>query len=119
MALDLRCLTVLLMMPEAVELSICMGFGPCGCPISSSEVLSNYPSLALMNRPPNSASDYEAITFLEWPLPPIFLHYVWFVMFGENFHLGRNDSPPCCLLWIPADMMHHFVYAIAFGLRNI
>ena len=38
MALDMRCLTVSLMMPEAVELSVCMGIGPCGCPISSSEV---------------------------------------------------------------------------------
>ena len=82
MALDLRCLTVSLMMPEAVELSVCMCIGPCGCPISSSEVLSTSPSLALTNRPPNSASAADAITFSEWLLPPIFLHYVWFVPLG-------------------------------------
>ena len=55
-SLNVRCLTVSLIMPEAVELSFCMGIGPCECPISSSEVLSAFPSLALMNRPPNSAS---------------------------------------------------------------
>ena len=63
MALDLRCLTVSLMMPEAVELSVRMGVGPCGCPISSNEVLSTSPSLKLMNRPPNSTSAAEALTF--------------------------------------------------------
>ena len=56
MVLDLHCLTVSLMMPEAEELSVCIGVGPCGCPISSDEVLSTSPYLALMNRPPNSAS---------------------------------------------------------------
>ena len=63
MALDMRYLTVLLMIPEAMELSVCMGIGPCGFPISSSEVLSTSPSLELINRPPNSASAAEAITF--------------------------------------------------------
>ena len=62
MALDLRCLMVSLMMPDAVELSVCIGVGPCGCPISSNEVLSTYPSLEFMNTPPNSASAAEAIT---------------------------------------------------------
>ena len=56
MDLDLRCLTVSLMMPKAVELSVYMGIGPCGCNIYSSEVLSTSPSLALVNRPPNSTS---------------------------------------------------------------
>ena len=63
MALDLRCLMVSLMMPEAVELSVCMGIGPCGCPIYSSEVLSTSPSLALTDRLPNYASAAEVITF--------------------------------------------------------
>ena len=63
MDLDLRCLTVSLMMPEAVELSVCMCIGPYGCPISSSEVLITSHSLVLMNRPPNSASAAEAIKF--------------------------------------------------------
>ena len=40
MALDLCCLTVSLVMPDAVELSVCIGVGPCGCPITSNEVLS-------------------------------------------------------------------------------
>ena len=61
-ALDMRCFTVLLMMPDAVELSVCIGVGNCGCPIYSNEVLSNSPSLALTNRPPNAAYDAEAIT---------------------------------------------------------
>ena len=46
MNLELRYLTVLLMMPDAVELSVCIGVGPCGCPISSYGVLSTSPSLA-------------------------------------------------------------------------
>ena len=64
-ALGLRCLVVLLMMPDAVELSDCIGVGPCGCPISSNEVRSTSPSLVLMNRPPNSASAAEAITYFK------------------------------------------------------
>ena len=64
-ALDLRCLTVLLMMPDAVELSICVGVGPCGCTISSNEVMSTSPSLALINRPTNSASAAEAIMYFK------------------------------------------------------
>ena len=50
------------MMPDDVELYVCIGVGPCWCPIYSNEVLSNSPSLSLMNRPPNSASAAEAIT---------------------------------------------------------
>ena len=65
MALDLCCLTVLLMMPDAVELYVCIGVCPCGCTIYFNEVLSTSPSLALMNRPPNSTSAAEAITFLK------------------------------------------------------
>ena len=61
-ALDLRYLTVSSMMPDAVELSVCIGAGPCGCPVSSNEVLSTSPSFELINRPPNSASVAEAIT---------------------------------------------------------
>ena len=62
MALYLRCLKVPLMMHDAVDLSVCVGVGPFGFPISSYEVLSTSPSLGLMNRIPNSASAAEAIT---------------------------------------------------------
>ena len=61
--LDIRCLTASLMIPEAMELSVCMRIFPCGCPIYSSEVLSTSPSLAVMNGHPNYASAAEAITF--------------------------------------------------------
>ena len=81
-SLDIRCLTVLLMTPDAMELSVFIGVVPCGFPISSNEVLSTSPSLVLMNRPPNSDSAAEAITFSKWPLPPILLHYVWFGTLG-------------------------------------
>ena len=90
MALDMRCLTVSFMMPEAVELSICMGVGPCGCPISSNEVFSTSPYLAFMNRPPSSASTAEAITFFRMAATTNIAHYVWFVTLGYIFHLGRN-----------------------------
>ena len=65
MALDLRCLMVSLMMPDAMELSVCIGVVHCGCSISSNEVLSTPPSMELMNRPPNSASTVEAIMFFK------------------------------------------------------
>ena len=61
MDLDLRCMAVSLMMPDAVELSACIGVGPCGCPISSNLVLSTSTSLTLVNRPPNYASATESI----------------------------------------------------------
>ena len=63
MDLDLCCLTVSFIMPDVVELSVCIGIVTCGCPISSSVVLITSPSLALMNRPPNYASADDAITF--------------------------------------------------------
>ena len=87
MALDLRCLTVLLMMPDAMELSVRIGVGPCGCPISSNEVLGNSPFLDFMNRPTNYASAAEAITCFKWLLPPILLHYVWYLKLGQICHL--------------------------------
>ena len=62
-SLDIRCLTFLLMTPDAMELSVFIGVVPCGFPISSNEVLSNSTSLALTNRSPNFAYAAEAITF--------------------------------------------------------
>ena len=58
-ALDLRCLTVSLIMPYAVELYVCIGFGLCGCPISYNKVMINSPPSALMNRHPNPVSGHS------------------------------------------------------------
>ena len=93
MALDLRCLTVSLMMPEAVELSVCMGIGPCGCPISSSEVLSTSPSLAVMNGHPNYASAAEAITFFRMDATTNIAPLCLVCDVGLNFSL-RKKCPP-------------------------
>ena len=97
MALDLRCLTVTLMMPDAAELSVCIGVGPCGCPISSNEVLSTSHSLALTNRPPKSASAVETITCFKMAAttntaPLCLLHGV-----GSNLSLRKKCSPTLLL----------------------
>ena len=101
MALDLHCLTVSLMMPEAVYLSVCMGIGPCGCPIYSSEVLSTSPSLDLMNRPPNYASAAEAIIFFRMEATPNIASLCLVCDAGLNFSL-RKKLPPTLLLALDA-----------------
>ena len=77
MDLDLRCLTDWLMMPEAMELSVFIGVVPCGCPMSSNEVLCTSSYFALINRPSKSASSAEAITFFKMAvttnIAPLFL----------------------------------------------
>ena len=94
MALDLHCLTVSLMMPEVVELSVCMGIGPCGCPISSSKVLINSPYLELMNRPPNYASTAEAITFIRMAATTDIAPLCLVCDVGLNLSLRKNPPPP-------------------------
>ena len=120
MDLYLGCLTVSLIMPEAVELSVCMGIDPCGCPISSSEVMSTSPSLSLTNRPSNSTSAAEAITF--------FIIYAttnispFGLVCDVRLNISRRNNPPptpCFLPWTQTGKMHHREYAIAFGLHNI
>ena len=66
--------TLLLTTPFAVELSVCIREGGCGCLISSKIFLMCTASLALMNSAPNSASAAEDIAFLIigatlWMLP--------------------------------------------------
>ena len=48
----------------AVELSVCIGVGGCGCPISVSTFLRWTASLALMKSPASSASADEDMTDL-------------------------------------------------------
>ena len=52
------------MMPFAVELSVCIGVGGFGCPISVSMFLRWTAPFALMKIPPSYASDAEYITAL-------------------------------------------------------
>ena len=89
-------------MHEAVELSVCMGIGPCGCPIFSSEVLSTSPSLALINRPLNSAYSAESITFFIMVAttniaPLFFVCDVWLKK------LLRKKCPPTLIIDLDAD----------------
>ena len=97
MALDLRCLTVSLMMPDAVELSICIGVGPCGCRISSNEVLSTSTSLALTNRSPNFAYAAEAITFSKMAATTNTATLCLVFEVGLNLSL-KKKCPPTLLL---------------------
>jgi hypothetical protein len=64
MALDLRCRMVPLVIPVGQELSVCIGVGGWGYPISSRMVRIISASLALSKRPANSASVAEDMTFL-------------------------------------------------------
>ena len=57
----MRCFTVSFMIPDAVEFSVCIGVWCWGCPIYSNVFLITSPSLALMNRPPTSASAADAM----------------------------------------------------------
>ena len=97
MALNLCCLTVSLMMPDAVDLSVCIGLGPCGCPISSNEVLSTSPSLELTIRPLNSASAAEAITFFKMAATTNTAPLCLLREVGSNLSL-RKKCPPTLLL---------------------
>ena len=102
MALNLRFLTVSLMMPDAVDLSVCIGVGPCGCPISSIEVLSTSPSLVFMNRPPNSASAAEAITFFKMAATTNIAPLCLVCEVGLHLSL-RKKCPPTLLLALDSD----------------
>ena len=101
-ALDLRNLTVSLMMPESVELSICMGVDPCGCTISSDKVMSTSLSLAFMNRPPNAASAVEAIIFFRMAATTNISPLCLVCNVGLKFSLS-NKCPPTLLLALDAD----------------
>ena len=96
MALDLCCLTVLLMMPYAVELSVFIGVGLCGYPVSSNEVLSTSPSLALMNWPPNYASAAEVITCFKMAATNNTAPLCLVREVGSNLSL-RKECPPTLL----------------------
>ena len=84
-----------------MDLSICMGIGPCGCPISSSEVLSTSPSLVLMNRPPNYVSAAEAITFFRMAAATNIAPLCLVCDVGLNFSL-KKKFPPTLILALDA-----------------
>ena len=102
MSLDMCFFTVLLMMPESVELSVCVGVGPFGCPIYSNEVMITSPSLALINRPPNSASTAEAITCLKVAANTNTALLFLVREVGSNLSL-RNKCSPTLLLALGAE----------------
>ena len=61
--LDLRCLIILLAIPDAVELSVFIGVGSWGYLNSPNVVLKITASCPFTNTPPISASIADAITF--------------------------------------------------------
>jgi hypothetical protein len=63
MALDRRCLTVLLAMPVAHALLVWMGVAACGWPIYSSAIRRGAQSRAFWNTAPSSASVADAMMF--------------------------------------------------------
>ena len=65
---------MLLTMPMAVELSICIGMGGCGCPTSCNMSLMTFNSCVFTNKAPNLATAKDAVTSLRvshvtWMLP--------------------------------------------------
>ena len=112
MALNLCCLTVSLMMPDAVDLSVCIGLGPCGCPIYSNEVLITSPSLALMNRPPNSASAAEAITCFKMAATTNTAPLCLVLEVGSNLSLGKKFPPT---LLIASDAKRCYAWLCIFN----
>ena len=82
MDLDLRCFTVPLAIPVALELSVWMGVAGWGCPISVSVIWSISPCLALWKRPPDLASVSEYITFF------MMLLTVWMAPLGFGVVVG-------------------------------
>eukprot|EP00957_Ditylum_brightwellii_P150012 11424566-Ditylum_brightwellii.AAC.1 len=62
-ALVLHCLTQLLTMPSAVELSVIRIVASWGCPISASAVQNSSPRWQLAYKLPNPASAAEPMTF--------------------------------------------------------
>ena len=90
------------MMPDDVELYVCIGVGPCWCPIYSNEVLSNSPSLSLMNRPPNSASAAEAITCFKMAATTNTAPLCLIREVESNLPL-RKKCPPTLLLALDAE----------------
>ena len=93
------------MIPDAVELYVCIGVGPCGCPISSNEVLSTSPYLVFMNRPPNSASDTESITFFEMAATINTAPLCLVSEVGLNLSL-KKKCPPTLLLALDANIYY-------------
>ena len=51
------------MISDAIDFSVYIGVGCWGCPISFNMFLMTSPSLVLINRPHNSASAADAMTF--------------------------------------------------------
>ena len=90
------------MMIDTVELSVCVGIDPCGCPISSNEVFSTSPYLAFMNRPPSSASTAEAITFFIMAATTNIAPLCLVCDVGLNLSL-RKKCPPTLILALDAD----------------
>ena len=108
-----------LMIPDAMELSVCIGVVPCGCLISSNEVLSTYPSLALINRPPNYASAAEAITCSKISATNNTAPLCLVREVGSNTSLWKT-FPLTLLLALDVERYYtSLCICISFGLHNI
>ena len=81
-ALDLFCLTVAVMMPSAVELSVFIGVGGWVKPSSWSAILMGTTVCPFWNSPRTSDSAAHATTCLR------ILHYVWIGPFSGGGRFG-------------------------------
>jgi hypothetical protein len=105
------CLSVSLMYPVAVVLSVCSGVSGCGCPVSSNVVRKIVASFALIKTDPISASDTDDITCLRIVLTIKMAPLV--SLFWPSMLL------PCFLLHILKDTKHHYVCSISCLMHGI
>ena len=84
---------LLVMISNAVELSVCIGISGCGCPISMSIFLSGAANFALMYNMPDSASFVDDITAL------MTCTMLWIVplLAGDVVLLDMKKCPPALL----------------------
>ena len=100
-ALDRFCFIVSLAKPAAVELSVCLGVGGCGCSSSMSVVQMGTMSWALTNSAPTSDSAAEAMMFLRMG------QTVWMGPLSGGWLVGNCGMLSECLLrkrWPPTQL---------------
>ena len=98
----MRYLTVSLMMPDAVELSVCIGVGCWGCSNYSNVFFITSPFSELMNRPPNSDASVDAVIFYRIAVTTYTAPLYLVGELGSKWSL-RKKCPPTLLLALDTD----------------
>ena len=81
------------MIPDDIELSVCIGVRCWECLIYLNVFLITSPSLALINRPPNSASAAESMTFFIIATTTNTAPFVLVGEIGSKWSLRKKCTP--------------------------